>query len=306
MLTPDERFEIGMKFLQRLKSAEKTVTGQKSRLNGGRLSPFPHSDAGLKPAAMEAEFSQSGEPGQENNFDRIPSLSEILDQTGPLPSNSVILGVCEDGLPFLFDLTNPAPGSLLIVGDEGSGKTRLVKSVLASAMQLSKPNQLAFSIITPNPSQFQDEMLSTEFCQHFLGADETSAVKLIENMAQLAEDRRRSSTPGQMLLLIIDDLAACLQPLDDEHFRRLYWLIKHGPRSRIWILATIDPSSLAWMDERILDAFRTRLMGTIADPELASALAGDEAFNAGDLEEGSQFCVPFGEDWIRFWICDPP
>ena len=106
--------------------------------------------------------------------------------------------------------------------------------------------------------------------------------------------------------MVIDDLAACLQPLEDEQFRRLYWLVKHGPRSRIWILATIDPSSLAWMDERILDAFRTRLMGAVADPELASTLAGDEAFNAADLEEGSQFCVPFGEEWIRFWICDPP
>ena len=148
MLTSDERFEIGMKFLQRLKHAEKTGSGQKSRLNGGRLSPFPHSDAGLKMTVMETEPDPLEEAHQGKNADQLPGLSEILDQTGPLPPHSVILGICEDGLPFLFDLTNPAPGSLLIVGDEGSGKSRLVRSVLASAMQLSKPNQLSFSIIT--------------------------------------------------------------------------------------------------------------------------------------------------------------
>ena len=305
MLTSDKRFEIGMKFLQRFKPATVLNTDHSLRLNAARHSPFPHAEAGLRAIDLDSEPDQPEPVSKAENDSHHPAMSEILEQTGPLPPHSVILGICEDGLPFLFDFTNPAPGSLLIIGDAGSGKSRLVKSILGSAMQLSKPDQLAYSIITPNAGLFQDEMLTIEYCQHFVSPNEKSASRLIESLAKQTENRRRSATPGQMIVLIIDDLAACLQGLDDEQFRRLYWLIKHGPRSRIWVLATFDPASLEWMDERILDAFRTRLMGTVANPELAASLAGDDGFSTQDLEEGSQFCVPFGDEWIRFWICDP-
>jgi hypothetical protein len=305
MLTSDDRFEIGMKFLQRFKPATAARIEHSHPLFRKVLSPFPHATAGL----AAAELGKNGDPRTLLSRDDKPpqplSIPEVLAQTGPLPPQTVLLGICEDGLPFLFDLTNPAPGSLLIIGDAGSGKTRLVKSILASAMQLSKPEQLSFSIITPDASLYQDEMLAIEYCRHFLSSEETSVAKLIENLAQLTEKRRRSNTPGPLVLLVIDDLAACLQSLDDEQFRRFYWLIKHGPRSRIWVLATFDPASIEWMDERILDAFRTRLIGPVTDPELAAYLAGDERFSSGGLDTSGQFCVPFGDDWIRFWICDP-
>jgi hypothetical protein len=305
MLTSDERFEIGMKFLQRFKPSTAARIEHSHTLFKRGPSPFPHSDAGLAAIELETEVDpQQLLPGDDDAPQPL-SIPEVLAQTGPLPSQSVLLGICEDGLPFLFDLTNPAPGSLLIIGDSGSGKTRLVKSILASAMQLSKPNQLSFSIITPDASLYQDEMLAMEYCRHFLSPEETSAAKLIENLAQQTEKRRRSNTPGPMVLLVIEDLAACLQSLDDEQFRRFYWLIKHGPRSRIWVLATLDPASLEWMDERILDAFRTRLMGSVSDPELAAFLAVDERFSSGGLGSGGAFCVPFGDEWIRFWVCDP-
>ncbi len=305
MLTSDERFEIGMKFLQRFKPVSVSPDRSNLRPDGARYSQFPHAATVSESAELIDELEQ---PDLSSPEDRdIPQfgLAEILKQTGPLPPLSVILGVCEDKLPFLFDLTNPAPGSLLIVGDPGSGKTRLVKAILASARQLSKPQQLTFSIITPNASLFQDEMLSIEYCQHFVSPDEASSARLIENLAHQAENRRRSATPDQMVILLIDDLAACLQNLDDEQFRRLYWLIKHGPRSRIWVLATFDPASLDWMDERMIDAFRTRLIGSMLDTRLAAMLAGEDEFNLDELEAGQQFCVPFGDEWIRFWICDP-
>jgi hypothetical protein len=305
MLTSDERFEIGMKYLKRFKPSSAVRIEHSHPLYRREPSPFPHSDAGLATVELDPEADPEALSSQPENTLQPPSLTELLAQTGPLPPQSVLLGICEDGLPFLFDLTNPAPGSLLIVGDLGSGKTRLVKSVLASARCLSKPNQLSYSIITPDASQYQEEMQAPEYCRHFLSPEEISTARLIESLAQQAERRRRANTPGTLMLLVIDDLAACVQALDDEQFRRLYWLIKHGPRSRIWVLATFDPASLEWIDERILDAFRTRLMGSITDPELAAYLAVDERFSSGGFAAGSQFCVPFGDDWIRFWICDP-
>lgn len=305
MLTSDERFEIGMKYLKRFKPSTAVRIEHRHPLYSRKSSPFPHSDAGVAAVELEDDAETEMISSQSESPLQPPSLAEVLAQAGPLPPQSVLLGMCEDGLPFLFDLTNPAPGSLLIVGDSGSGKTRLVKSLLASARHLSKPNQLSYSIITPDARLYHQEMQSPEYCSHFLSSDEISTARLIESLTQLAERRRRSNTPGPMMLLVVEDLAACVQSLDDGQFRRFYWLIKHGPRSRIWVLATFDPVSLAWTDERILDAFRTHMIGAVSDPELAASLAGDEHFSTGDLQAGDQFCVPFGDDWIRFWICDP-
>ncbi len=59
------------------------------------------------------------------------------------------------------------------------------------------------------------------------------------------------------------------------------------------------------IDERLLGAFRTRLIGATADPLRAAYLSGDEQVEAASLEPGRQYGVPFGEDWLTVWVCEP-
>ena len=37
----------------------------------------------------------------------------------------------------------------------------------------------------------------------------------------------------------------------------------------------------------------------------ANALAGDKRLDTRRLESGYEFCVPYGDEWVHFWICDP-
>jgi hypothetical protein len=72
----------------------------------------------------------------------------------------------------------------------------------------------------------------------------------------------------------------------------------------IWTIAAL-PSALAQQVEpRYLTAFRTRLFGYMRDERLACRLANDDSIAARDLEKGRQFYVPYGGDWLRFWICE--
>lgn len=229
------------------------------------------------------------------------SVDQVLAKSGKLPLNSLVLGICDDGLPFLLDLTNPAPGALLVCGDARTGKTQLVKSILDSASRLNTPSQLELSIIAVNIDEYM-HLSHLEHCQEIFNADEAVTGELIGELAEIAEQRRRQLPEYPALLLVIDDLAECLEHLDQEAFNKLYWLIRHGPRSRVWTIATLPTERARQVEPRFLSAFRTRLCGRMTDSRLAATLSGDADLQTRRLEKG-QFYIPYGGEWLRLWAC---
>jgi hypothetical protein len=303
MTTFEEHFQMGLLAIEKLKP------GFREKMARMGYNPQPadlpdetdltHDAPSLMTAALP-----DYPPLQEDYPQDIPSLDDIIERTGEFAPGSVILGICEDGLPFVLDLANPAPGALLAAGDEGSGKTHFLQSVLESARLLNSPEEVAFSLILSDPQEYL-AISKADHCMHCLPADDESAGEIIQELTELAEQRRHGYTGGPTYLLGIDDLEDCLHNLDEQDFSRLYWLIRHGPRSRIWTIATLRPDNSDLIDPRFLTAFRTRIIGQMKDHNLAGYLAGDEEMDCHDLEAGIQFLLPFGGAWLPIWICDP-
>ena len=283
MLTNEERLMIGLKFLERFK-----LNPHNLRVHGN--------DSAVK-------TSDSDEAENHNPIQQPNSIQTIIDQTGPFQPGSLILGSCEDGLPFILDLTNPAPGALLIAGDELCGKTRLLHAILQSAVLLNQPAQASFSIITNKPDEYMD-LSQAPNCRELLNPQDKAVDDLLGALSTAVEQRRYGSVRGPSLILAIDDLASFMQYKAEEGDRHLYPILKHGPRSRIWTLATLKASDANWVDERLIFAFKTRLAGKMQSAELATYLANDPDSGAEALISGSQFCAPFGDDWVRFDICN--
>ena len=69
----------------------------------------------------------------------------------------------------------------------------------------------------------------------------------------------------QSVLFLLDDLEAAAN-LDFDARQNLRWLLLRGPARRVWPIITLNPKRseniLPW-----LDAFHTRVFGTIQDPE---------------------------------------
>ena len=290
MLTPEERLMIGLKFLERFKPDLQSRRTQHARRSGVHAD-----DSKINVPALGSQEADSQD-------DQPPSIQTVIDQTGPFSPGSLILGSCEDGLPFILDLTNPAPGALLISGDEGSGKTQLLHSILKSAVVLNSPAQVSFSLVVGNPEEYADLSQSPN-CQEMLTPGDRAVEDQIRALQAAVEQRRYGNVRGPSLILAIDDLASFMQNCGDEGTSMLHTILKHGPRSRIWTLATLSSTDAEQIDERLVFAFRTRLVGKVLDPMLAAYLANDTASDAENLIRGSQFCVPFGDDWIRFWVC---
>ena len=231
------------------------------------------------------------------------SLQAFIDRAEGFSPYSVILGVCEDNLPLTINLTNPAPGSILITGDQECGKRRLLKAILKSAVLLNNQRRLQIYTITKDVQVF-GELWRSDVFKKVIIPESGEARDLVDSLVDVTYERRITSPGDPSIILAIDDLPAFASAHETELIAQLMRLARHGPRSRVWTIATLSAYRFASVHERLLAAFRTRLIGKVASIRLANDLVGVDPSPAINLERGSQFCVPVNDTWVLFSICD--
>lgn len=234
-------------------------------------------------------------------YDPIQIEAELC-KNGNLSPKSALLGMCEDGLPFVMDFSNPTPGSLLIAGDPGSGKSRLLRSLLDSASRLINPETIQIIRAVESPSS---ENSAGELDPNIEQETKQSLPDQISALATRIETRKKNPAPNQLIIYVIQDLFAFIASLDKDTLTTFVKVVKHGPRYQIWTIASFSPESRQMINAQILDAFRTHLLCGILDRKAASYVSGDSRLNTRKLEKGMQFYVPYGDRWLRSWICPP-
>jgi hypothetical protein len=284
----NERINSGLKALERLKPA--LHIDRPSHRSANR-SYRAHSPAQVKLTSSEG-------PGTPL------SLEELLEQTGPFPPETIVLGSCEDGLPFTLDLNNPVPGALLYSSDLTHDNSTWLHAALISALRLNPSRNLQLWVVAPSAEAYQD-VIHYPHLRHLAAPEELVTSALIQEVAELVEQRRHGDPHGPACILAVDDLASLLHNIDEELFRSLNILLRHGPRMRIWPIVTLNASHAYQVDERLLSAFRTRLIGRTDDYDAGAYLAQDDRLDASRIEGEGQFYAPFGDEWIRVWTCKP-
>jgi hypothetical protein len=286
MSTLDESLQLGMKVFERLRPALQSLQPRRKPASGSLSA-----GVGSNPEAAVLTSIHASPP------DSLPSIFEQM-QLSPF---SVILGMGQDNVPFTLDLTIPSPGAVLICGDRQCGKSRLLRSILASAASLNTPEQVVFGMIAADPQELLG-LSGLKNCRLAASANDPSAWEWIKELASLAEERRQGGFYEPVHILAIDDLPACLEALDEEAYTRLYWLVRHGPRLGVWTLASLESAELTSVDPRFLSGFRTPIIGHVEDDQVASYLTGHARSGADQLESGKQFIVPFGAEWLPLWV----
>jgi len=225
----------------------------------------------------------------------MPDLAEVLGEYGPMPPEALFLGVAEDGLPVLLNMYDPVPGPILIAGDAGTGKTRLLQTIAAAAEMMHQPEQLQFGVLTSHP----DEWSALEAIPNNVGVFplyHQSAEDFILSLASWAHGNKSSK---QSVLLLLDDLEA-VSKLDFDACQNLRWLLLRGPARRVWPIITINPNRMEntapW-----LEAFHTRIFSPIQNMHLTRQLDAENA-DLDSLNIGAQFALREGDHWLRFWL----
>lgn len=235
--------------------------------------------------------------GQQASLTTVNSLLASLE---PVPQNAVLLGRCQDGLPFLMALGDPELGAILIGCEQGFGKTHHLQVLVDSAIQSHSPRNLQVVILTLNPAEwtrFADRNLSSKYLQGMAAWYDPQAEQLIAHLTELAESRRDGQRRGPDVLLALDDLPA-LQDLSWEAQVNLRWLLEYGAQSGIWVVATVNAGEAS--DLRYwIDTFRTRIVGQVGDAVAAEILTLQTDTALADLAPG-EFSAWTGTDWIRY------
>jgi len=235
-----------------------------------------------------------------NQYQMISTVGKIIVSVQPLPSHTLMLGVCSDGLPLFIDLSNSSTGSILITCEEGFGKTHQLQVLVDSALRINSSSKVQTAVISLNPFEWGSPFSNSQGHKYSLGCfawyDE-KAKTTIENLTRLAEDRRSGKRQESDILLILDDLAA-LDDLDYETQVNLRWLLEYGPQSRIWPIATLNIAAAVSMPYWV-DTFRTCILGRILIKEQLVDIALHDDVEAADLDPG-EFTVRFGDRWLRY------
>jgi hypothetical protein len=225
-----------------------------------------------------------------------------LAQNANLPDQTVVLGVCEDGLPLALDLFDPTPGSLLAMGDRREEQIALLHNAVASSCLRNSPRTMQFLVISHEPDAWKDWVVQRGFERHCISietAQENSLRDTILLLADWTEQRRLGQRSGPPVLLVIDTLTF-LPRLDYDIRLNFDWLVKEGPPAQIWTFAAISTELATSLGHRLLRAFQSRILGWAKDPQVYTRLAGLAAQEAGAYSEAGMFAVQVGENWIQF------
>jgi len=171
----------------------------------------------------------------------------------------------------------------------------MLQTIALAAGATHQPEDLQFGALTNHP----DEWSSVEGTPNNVGIFSLYSQEAEDFILSLASWAHDNKTSEQSVLLLLDDLEAASN-LDFDARQNLRWLLLRGPARRVWPIITLNPKRM----ENImlwLEAFHTRVLGTMQDPRHIKQLDAVSA-ELGSLNSSSHFTLREGESWLRFWI----
>lgn len=230
------------------------------------------------------------------------TLQTYLQSLGPLPPYSLLLGKCEDDIPLLMDLSNPRPGSIMIVGDSQNSMTDLLQVMLRSGCEINAPKLLQIHLISNDQEEYTT-LKPFRHLQETIPPWSRKASELIVSLSATIEQRRHGRGRGPVIVLAIDDFSEFItEGFSSDIFPHLKWLIKHGPKSHVWTFALTNTDRWNAINTSLIQSFGTRIFGKIDSSYAARNVTNVDTSIVDTLESDRQFAIEYEREWITFTI----
>ncbi|HEX6305525.1 MAG TPA: hypothetical protein VFZ76_15125 [Anaerolineales bacterium] len=230
------RFELALQIYEKL-NPNATIDGEDPQIQTGHLVDQAQSRV------------QSGARG----------LAAYIQSIQPIPYYSLLLGICQDGLPLLLDLEHYQSGPLLVTGSHTNSMRAFMNSVLSSGRLINPPELVDYILITPDSSAFENEIIPASHREILHPADR-SAHELVMHLSSLVEQRNTGRQRGPTLILAIEDLDTLIRYMNQDVYAHFLWLLREGPFARVWPIATLHAGSRLFTDFKFESLFSTRIL----------------------------------------------
>jgi len=207
-----------------------------------------------------------------------------------LPPVTAVLGLDQEGAPLLLRLPSPDVAHLLIAGTTGSGKTALVRSMVASLALLNPQRTLQLVLIDPkgrglSPFAGLPHLLAP------VVTDVDEATATLHRLVAEMERRDAQARSEPRLVVVIDELADLLFVGGKQIEQVLTRLTQRGRQAGIHLVVSTQKPTAALMGGLMKSNFPARLVGSVASAEDARIATGLAATGAERLLGQGDFLV---------------
>lgn len=212
------------------------------------------------------------------------ALLDLLPLLPDMPEGTAVLGMDEDGAPLLLPFTDPDITHVLVTGDDGAGKTALLRTIAVSLAMTNRQSKLQLLIIDPDqPGKTNRHLAPLMFLPHLLSqviAEPEEGVYALQILAEEMQYRLKHETVQPVIVTLIDNVEGLLDHATVEGQTALVALLQRGAEAGIHLVISTDQPGAEWLTSIMRTNLPLRLVGRVrdeADSLAATGVAGAEA-----------------------------
>jgi len=226
-------------------------------------------------------------------------LLRLLRSVPEMPPFTATLGLADDGRPLLLRLSSPTVAHVLIAGCTGSGKTELMRSLLASLALTHKQAQLQMLLIDPKTRGLAP-LANLPHCLTPLINEVGEAVDCLELLLEELQKRDRQQITLPRVVIAIDELAELLMLGGARAESALTRLAQRGREAGLHLVAGVQKPAAGVVGTLLKANFPTRLVGRVSSAEDARVAAGRPGTHAERLMGRGDFLAVCAGTVTRF------
>lgn len=237
---------------------------------------------------------------------RLATVTRLL---APVPRETALLGLDEDGRALGLRLSSPDVAHVLVAGTTGSGKTALLQAMTLSLAQHNPAAALHLVLVDPQGRGLGDlaplphvRAVATETAESVqalaaLGAElEARARRPVSADLHPGTGRRQIAYPR--VVVVIDELADVVRAAGAQE--ALARLVSRGRGVGLHVVAATQKPTVAAVGSLVQANFPTRIVGKVASAADARVAAGRGGLGAEHLLGRGDFLLVSGGLVVRF------
>jgi DNA segregation ATPase FtsK/SpoIIIE, S-DNA-T family len=218
---------------------------------------------------------------------------------------TAILGIDSEGVPLLLRLASPDVAHCLIAGTTGSGKTELVRTILASLVVHQKPRDIQLALFDPKAHGLDPFARAPHLLFPIISKPEDTLDRM-EYLVSEMERRDLERVERPRIVVVVDELADLLQTCGRALEALLTRLVQRGRSAGISVIACTQKPSVRVVGGLVKANFPVRLVGHVTSTDDARVAAGIGGTGAEKLAGRGDFLLIAGGQVIRFQAAHIP